>query len=92
MQWHAALTLAHYHVIVTSFHWAYLIADDGFFFEGNQVGSKMELSKQIQSSDYFEDLRGNQFRISASPSISKEIHALETRGRGKKISRRPKRD
>ena len=31
LQRHAALTLAHYHVIVTSFHWAYLIADDGFF-------------------------------------------------------------
>ena len=47
-----------------------------FFFEGNLARPKVEFSKQIQFHENFEGLRENRFRISASPQISKEIHAL----------------
>ena len=36
----------------------------------------MKFSKEMQSNDNFEGLRVIGFRISASPQISKEIHAL----------------
>ena len=64
------------HFFASSLSRHYRIVDEQFVFEGNQVGPKMDFSKQIQTNDNFEGLRVIGFRISASPSISKEIHAL----------------